>query len=61
MKAAQVPKPGADFQIVDREMPDRARDTCGSRYRPVASAAVTFSQKKARGLEFSTRVFQDTR
>ena len=22
MKAAQVPKPGADFQIVDREMPE---------------------------------------
>jgi hypothetical protein len=30
MKVAQVPKPGGEFQIVDREMPERARDTCGS-------------------------------
>src|SRR5262249_36728440 len=29
MKVAQVPKPGGEFQIVDREMPEPDTGTCG--------------------------------
>ena len=29
MKVAQIPKPGGEFQIVDREMPDPGPGHCG--------------------------------
>jgi hypothetical protein len=41
MKAAQVPGPGADFQVVEREIPKPAQGTCASRCRRVVSATAT--------------------
>ena len=61
MKVAQIPKAGADFQIVEREIPSRVQDRCASRCRPVVSATVTCSRKKALGPEFSIPAFQDTK
>lgn len=52
MKAAQIPKPGADFQIVEREISNRVSDKCESRCRPAVSATVTCSRKKASRPEF---------
>jgi len=52
MKVAQVPV-GANFQIVERAIPNRVRDRCGLRCRLAAFATVTRSRKKAYGQEFS--------
>ena len=53
MTVAQVSKPGADFQIVEREIPSRLQERCGSRCKPVASATVTCSRKRVYGREFN--------
>ena len=52
MKVAQVSKPGADFEIVEREFLRRMQDTFGSKCRLAVCATVTCSRKKAYGPEF---------
>ena len=59
MKVAQVPKPGADFEIVEREIPKPGAGRCASRCRPAAFATATCSRKKARGPAFSIPAFRD--
>ena len=61
MKVAQIPKAGADFEIVEREIPTPGAGQCGSRYRPAASATATCSLKKDCGRAFSIPAFQDTK
>jgi hypothetical protein len=59
MKAAQISKPGGEFEIVEREILSRARDRCASKYKLAACATATCSQKKANGPEFSFPAYQD--
>jgi len=46
MKAAQVPKPGADFEIVERAIPEAGADKFASRCRLVASATATCYERR---------------
>ncbi len=39
MKVAQVPKPGADFEIVEREIPNPAAGTAGRTALALLAAA----------------------
>ena len=47
MKVAVVPKAGADFEIVEREIPQPGPGQCGSACRRAASVTATWSRKKA--------------
>jgi hypothetical protein len=58
MKAAQIPKPGADSSA---KFPNPVLDTCTSRFRPVASATVICSPKKACGRASSSLACRDTK
>ncbi len=46
MKSAQISKPGAAFEIVEREIPKPGRSKCASRCRPAAFATATYSPKR---------------
>src|ERR1700689_1236939 len=61
MKAAQVPKPGADFEIVEREIPNPVAGEVRIKIQACGVATVTCSRKKARGPAFSIHAFQDTK
>jgi len=61
MKVAQVPKPGADFQIVEREIPKLAQEKSASRSRPVEFAIAMCLRRKAVFHGFSIRASRDTR
>ena len=61
MMVAQIPEAGADFEIVEREIPNPGRDTCASRCKPVAFATVMCLRKKAPGPEFNIIAFQGTK
>jgi len=54
MRVAQIPKPGGDFEIVEREIPNAGAGRCESRFRPVVFATVTCLRRKVYGLELST-------
>jgi hypothetical protein len=59
MKAAQIAKPGAEFEMVDRQVPEPHAGQV--RIKHVASATVTCSSKRACCLGFSILVFRDTK
>ena len=62
MKAAQIPKAGSAIsRSSSARFLSRAQVTCSSKCRPVVSATVTCSRKKALGQEFSIPVFQGTK
>jgi len=42
MMVAQISKPGGNFEIVEREVPELAQGRCGSKCRPAACATVTY-------------------
>jgi hypothetical protein len=43
MKAAQISKPGAEFEIVERQIPEPEAGRCALKSTPVASAIVMCS------------------
>ena len=47
MKAVQVPKAGVDFEIVEREIPSRARARCEFASRRAACATAMCSPRRA--------------
>jgi hypothetical protein len=61
MKVAQVPKLGADFEIVEREIPNPGVGTFESVCRLAAFVIATASQKKDTGRGFNIRAFPDTK
>ncbi len=61
MKVAQVPKPGADFQIVEREIPKPGVGQVRIKVEACGVCHSMRSRKKARGPGFSIPVFQVTR
>lgn len=61
MKVAQIPNPGADFQIVEREIPTPDAGQVRIKVQAVVSATVMRSRKTDRGLAFSIPAFPDTK
>jgi hypothetical protein len=61
MKVVQVSAPGAEFEVVEREIPSRQPATSEFACKPAESVIATRLQKKAGGLVLSTLAFPDTR
>jgi hypothetical protein len=59
MKMAAIPKPGADFEILEREIPKPGAGYVRIKVQAWGFATVTSSRKKALGPEFSILAFQD--
>ena len=61
MKAAQVPKPGADFQIVDREMPEPGSGHVRIKIQACGVCGSDVLTKEGTWPGIQTRVFEGTR
>ena len=53
MKAAQITKPGGDWELVERDIPEQAWGRFASKWRRAAFATAIFSSRKAAGPGFS--------
>ena len=58
MKVAQITKPGAGFQIVEREVPEPDAGHVRIKVQPVVFATAMCSRWKACGQDFSIRGFR---
>ena len=61
VKAVQVSKPGGNFEIVERPIPEPARGQVVSRSKPAASVTAMLWSKKDTGPESNIRACPATR
>lgn len=61
MKAVQVPKRGAEFEVVEREIPEPSAGHVRFAFKPAESATATWPQKTACFRAFRIHVFPCTR
>jgi len=61
MKAVQVPKPGADFEVVEREIPEAGSDKSGFALKRVESVTAMWPRRKAFFPGYRIHVCPDTK